>query len=134
MVVGRRPDRLRAWHRSCPLAVVVDGRPVFDGTATGVVVMNGQYLGGSDVAPRGHPGDGRLEVQVYALRAGERAGMRRRLPVGTHLPHPRIVTATGREILVRAGRTLPVLLDGHAAGSAANLALRVRPGAVRLLV
>ena len=134
VVVGRRPDRLRAWHRSRPLSVVVDDRIVFDGAATSVVVMNGQYLGDADVAPRGHPGDGRLEVQVYALGAGERAAMRRRLPVGAHVPHPRIVTTTGREILVRAGRKLPVSLDGHPAGSAVTLALRVRPGAVRLLV
>ncbi len=134
VVVGRRPDRLRPWHRPVPVEVTVDGRPVFTGRATTVVVMNGQYLGGADVAPRGHPGDGRLEVQVYALGAGERAPMRRRLSVGTHVPHPRIVTTTGREILVEAGRPLPVALDGHAAGRAVTLAVRVRPGAFRLLV
>ena len=50
------------------LLVTVDGRTVHDGPATSVVVANGQFSGTADLAPRGHPGDGRLEVQVYALR------------------------------------------------------------------
>lgn len=134
VVMGPAPDRLRRWHRAGPLQVTVDGREVFAGEATTVVVMNGQYLGGADLAPRGHPGDGRLEVQVYAMTAGERAAMRRRLPLGTHVPHPRILTGTGREIRIEAGRTRPVALDGHDAGSVATLAVRVRPGAFRLLL
>lgn len=134
VVTGTAPDRLAPWHRARPVTVTVDGREVFTGPATTVVVMNGQYLGTADLAPRGHPGDGRLEVQVYALRPGERAAMRRRLPSGTHVPHPRITTASGREVLVRTGRPLPVTLDGHAAGRAGTLAVRARPGALRLLV
>ena len=39
----------------------------FSERATTVVVLVGQYLRGADVSPRGHPGDGAAEVQVYAM-------------------------------------------------------------------
>ena len=48
--------------------IEVDGQPWFAGSATTVVIANGQFLRGADIVPRGHPGDGRLEVQVYELR------------------------------------------------------------------
>ena len=134
VVLGRRPDRLRSWHRAGPVTVTVDGREVWSGPATTVVVMSGQYLGPADLAPRGHPGDGRLEIQVYALGPRERAGMRRRLPLGTHLPHPRITTTTGRSVTIGLGRPRPVQLDGAAAGPVRDVTVTVRPGALRLLV
>ncbi len=82
LTVGTRPDRLRRWTRPVACTVAVDGTPLHDGPATTVVVANGQYLAGYDVVPRGHPGDGRLEVQVYALAAGERRAIRARLAGG----------------------------------------------------
>ncbi len=88
VVVGTAPDRA-GWFTGAPdLRVEVDGRAVHDGPATSVVVASGQYLRGHDVVPRGHPGDGRAEVQVYAVPRGQRAGVRSRLPQGVHLPHP----------------------------------------------
>ncbi len=134
-VMGVPPARLRAYHRARPVTVVVDGRTLFAGRATTVVVANGQYLDGCDLVPRGHPGDGRLEIQVYALRAGERALMRRRLPSGTHLPHPRIVTGSGRSVEVGTGdRAWPVAIDGRPAHAAVRLIARIRPAALRLLI
>ena len=88
VVVGTAPGKLRATSRSHQMRVVVDGREVFTGPATTVVIANGQFLDDGDIVPRGHPGDGRIEVQVYALRPRERRGMRRRLPSGAHLPAP----------------------------------------------
>jgi hypothetical protein len=64
VVVGTAPDHQRPWTRSSPLEVTVDGRVVHDGPATAVVVGSGQYVRGADLIPRGHPGDGRAEVQV----------------------------------------------------------------------
>src|SRR6476646_4397710 len=101
VVLGIPPDRLRAWHRRHHCTVAVDDRTVFDGHATTVVVANGQFLRGLDVVPRGHPGDGRFEVQVYALGATARRAMRRRLPVGEHLPHPDIHQVSGTVVTVR---------------------------------
>ena len=86
------------------------------------MVASGQYLRGIDVVPRGHPGDGRVEVQVYAVAAGERAGVRARLPQGVHLPHPDITQTTGRRV-ESWRRTRPVGARGRR-----RAAPRPRPG------
>jgi YegS C-terminal NAD kinase beta sandwich-like domain len=133
-VVGVPPDRLGRRRRRRSVRVEVDGRLVFDGTATSVVVATGQFVRGADLVPRGHPGDGRLEVQVYALDPGQRARMRRRLGVGTHVPHPGITEASGRHVVVATRRPWPLELDAHRAASRSRLSLRVVPSAYRLLV
>ncbi len=107
VVVGTPPDRT-GWFTGAPeLRVEVDGRVVHDGPATTVVVASGQYLRGQDVVPRGHPGDGRAEVQVYAVPRSQRAGVRSRLPQGVHLPHPNVTQTTGRRIDVVAAKRGP---------------------------
>jgi hypothetical protein len=135
VVLGPPPHRIRATTSSARLAVSVNGREIATGRATTVVIASGQFFDGLDVVPRGHPGDGRLEVQVYALRRGERRAMRARLPQGVHLPHPRITTATGRrvEIHVQGGR-LPLTIDGVAHASVADLTVTLIPGALRLML
>lgn len=134
IVAGATPERLRPWTRAHLVEVHVDGRLVHSGPATTVVVANGQFRRGVDLVPRGHPGDGRLEVQVYALRPGERGAMRRRLPGGAHLPHPRIVTTTGRRAEVRWARPVAVEADGAAEPRRSALDVTVRTRAFVLLV
>lgn len=134
VVVGPAPDRLRWWHRRRSLRVEVDGRVLFEGRATTVLVANGQFLRGHDVVPAGHPGDGRLEVQVYALEPGERGPMRRRLPGAAHLPHPRIHTGSGRSVLVHGVRPAALEVDGARRGPVGSVRAVLRPGAYRLLV
>jgi hypothetical protein len=132
---GTPPGSLRALARTRTVTVTVDGRTLHRGPATGVVVANGQFVDGLDVSPRGHPGDGRLEVQVYALRPGERGGMRQRLATGSHLPHPRIRTGTGRRIRVRVeGGGWPVRVDGEPSGRSGALEVAVRSPAAHLLL
>ncbi len=134
-VFGVLPTRLRPFHRRRRISVRVDGRELFSGAATTVVVANGQFIDGADVVPRGHPGDGRLEVQVYALRPSERGPMRRRLPNGTHLPHPRIIVTTGRAIEIsELRRPWPATLDRRTLRVRHACRLRVVPGAIRLLI
>ena len=103
-----------------------------------IVIANGQFINGLDVVPRGHPGDGRLEIQVYALNPSERLPMRRRLRSGTHLPHPRIVCTTGRTVEVvapqRGARGWSLTVDGRPADAISPLNAAVRPKAFRLLV
>jgi YegS C-terminal NAD kinase beta sandwich-like domain len=135
VVLGAGPDRLRWWSRAVAVEVTIDGRERFRGRATTVIVASGQYLQGADVVPRGHPGDGRAEVQVYALARGERRAMRRRLVEGAHVPHPRIREASGRRIDVRVGGSGLVLeADGAAHGRRRKLTVEVVPGVLRLLV
>ncbi len=134
VVLGTPPDRLTAFDRSGEVIVGLDGREQTCAAATTVVVATGQWLRGVDLVPRGHPGDGRAEVQVYRLHRGERRPMRARLPTGTHLPHPRIVTRTAVLIEARASRPLAVEVDGRARPRAATLRARLLPTRYRLLV
>ncbi len=107
MILGAAPGRIRATTPSAHVRIQVNGRSLVDGPATSVVIANGQFFDGLDVVPRGHPGDGRLEVQVYSLRRGERRAMRARLPQGVHVPHPRIATTTGRLVEVHIDARRP---------------------------
>ncbi len=134
VVLGSAPDRLVRWQRRRPVTVRVDGQVRYDGPATTVVVATGQFLRGADLVPRGHPGDGRVEIQVYALAPGARAEARRRLATGGHVPHPQITTATGRTVEVTWLQPAPVEVDGHPLAPAATVGVRVVPGAYRLLV
>lgn len=134
VVLGPAPDRLGRLQGRRPVVVEVDGRVVFDGRATTVVIATGQYLRGNDLVPRGHPGDGRIEVQVYALDAGQRRPMRERLPTGTHVPHPAIVEASGTRVTVRARAAWPLEIDGRRRKVTGSIDAVVRPAAYRLLV
>jgi hypothetical protein len=134
IVVGVAPDRLRSWHRPAGLAVEIDGVLVETAGVTSFVVMNGQYLRGLDLSPRGHPGDGVAEAQLYALPPGARRAMRSRLTTGAHLPHPAITIRRARRIAVRASRPVALEVDGDAAGRITALEITLRPAAYRLLV
>jgi hypothetical protein len=127
LALGTAPDRLSWWSRRASVTVSVDGRVVHEGTASSVVVASGQYLRGADVVPRGHPGDGRLEVQVYAPRRGEAHEVRRRLAVGTHLPNPRIHQTSGTTVEVVTARTWPIELDGIPVPGASRIRITVIP-------
>jgi hypothetical protein len=139
VVVGTAPDRA-GWFSAAPeLRVEVDGRVVHDGAATTVVIASGQFLRGNDVVPRGHPGDGRAEVQVYAVPRGQRSGVRRRLPQGTHLPHPAITQTTGRRIDVVSAKRgakhgVGLEIDGVPGPEAIRVTVEVVPEAFLIVV
>jgi len=128
-VVGAGPDVVRRRTRSAVLRVEVNDRVVHDGPATGLVIANGEYLRGADVVPRGHPGDGRVEVQVYAVAPGERSALRDRVRTGTHVPHPAVTQAVGATVVVSAvdGARLALEIDGTPRGSAIRLRATVVP-------
>jgi hypothetical protein len=134
IVVGVPPDRLRSWHRPAGLSVEIDGSAVDAHGATSLVVMNGQYLRGLDLSPRGHPGDGVAEAQLYALPPGARRAMRTRLTTGAHLPHPAITIRRARRLVVRASRAAALEVDGACIGEVRALEVTLRGGAYRLLV
>jgi len=135
VVLGTAPDRERWLTRARHLRVEVDGRTVHDGPATAVVVANGQYLRGEDLVPRGHPGDGRAEVQVHAVDRGQRAAVRRRLPQGVHVPHPDITQLTGRRVsVVAAKRPVSLEVDGVPLPAAGRVTVEVVPEAFLIVV
>jgi hypothetical protein len=133
-VIGTAPDRLRWSSAGFDFEIEIDGRPWFAGRATTAVIATGQFLRGLDLVPRGHPGDGKAEVQVYELGRRERRPMRARLPTGTHVPHPRIRQRGARTVVVRARPPTPCEVDGVAGPPVGDLAIDVRPEAYRLLI
>ncbi len=134
-VFGTPPDRLRRSSAWLDLEIELDGRPWFNGRATTVVVAIGQFLRGLDVVPRGHPGDGKAEIQVYELEKRERGEMRKRLATGTHLPHPRIRQRTAHTISLRADPSAPTEVDGLDPPEVTTMTtISVIPGAYRLLI
>ena len=98
--------------------------------------MNAQFLDRWDVAPRGHPNDGRVDVVTVdaALGLQQRWLARRRLPLGTHVPHPLISVKQHGSVTIELGRTLPIELDGRPWGSAAVVRLTVEPDALIVCV
>lgn len=99
-----------------------------------VVAMNAQYIGHWDVAPKGHPDDGRLDVLDGDLPLGQRIQARRRLGHGTHVPHPGIEVRRVAAIQIDLGRAVPVELDGEPIDSARHLSIRVEPDALVCVV
>jgi hypothetical protein len=114
------------------MRVVADGREV--GPAVAHVVargalwgghcvaaMNAQWLGNWDVAPRAHPGDGRIDVVSGRLDLRERLIARRRVRSGDHLPHPdlRVERVGTFEVEFETSRRL--LLDGRREGTCTRL-------------
>jgi putative lipid kinase YegS-like protein len=134
LIVGTPPDRLRRSSPSFDFEVLLESGSWFTGRATTAVVAIGQFLRGRDLVPRGHPGDGRAEIQVYDLRRQERRLMRARLATGGHVPHPRIHQRAAVLIRLRAHPAAPCEVDGAPRAPATDLDIGVRPGAYRLLV
>ncbi|HYI61675.1 MAG TPA: hypothetical protein VEW93_07700 [Acidimicrobiales bacterium] len=99
-----------------------------------VAVMNAQFLGPWDAAPRAHPGDGRLDVLDGSLGPGDRWKARPRLRAGTHVPHPGIAQHRVPAWTAELPRPTPVWLDGARVGEARSLAVRVEPDAVTVVV
>lgn len=99
-----------------------------------VAAMNAQYLGAWDVAPRGHPNDGRLDVLDGDLSLSTRLQARSRLAAGTHVPHPDIEERHVAALQVDLVRPTPIYLDGDSIGAASTLSIRVEPDALLCIV
>lgn len=101
-----------------------------------VFVMNADHAGTWNVAPRAHPDDGRADVVeiAAAMTARARWQARRRLPHGTHLPHPAIATRSVRRAEWRFERPLRLWIDGVERGRVTELRVEVQPDAFALHV
>jgi hypothetical protein len=98
--------------------------------------MNAQFFGRYDLAPRGHPDDGRLDVLDVdpGFGLGDRVKAWRRLPTGTHVPHPRIRVRSVAALQTTFDPPLRVWLDGIDRGEVANMSLRVEADALTVVV
>jgi hypothetical protein len=101
-----------------------------------VAAMNAQFVGAWDVAPRAHPGDGRLDLLEVGptMGPGERWKARGRLRSGTHVPHPAIRERRVTAVQIDLEALTPVRLDGVRVGRGRTLSIRVEPGALLCVV
>lgn len=90
-----------------------------------VVVANTDFLGHWNIAPRAHPGDGLLDLLDSDLSLSDRIEARRRLPSGTHLPHPGIRYERRQAFQASFDRPTPIRLDGTKIGTATQLSVHV---------
>jgi len=99
-----------------------------------VAVMNAQWIGPWDVAPKSHPNDGLLDVFDGDLSLDDRFKARSRLRTGTHVPHPGIVQRRVAALQLEFERPTPIFLDGENVGSARSLSVRLEPDALTCVV
>jgi hypothetical protein len=99
-----------------------------------IVAMNAQWRGDWNLGPRAHPNDGLLDTFEAHLRLGDLGKVRRRLPTGSHLPHPRIKERRGAAVQFQLDRPLRVWIDGVEVDKGRDLAFRVEPDALRVVV
>lgn len=100
-----------------------------------LAVMNAEFFGEYDVAPRGHPNDGRVETFLVdaAMPVRDRLAARRRLATGTHVPHPAIATRSVRTASWTFPSAVEVSIDHRRAGRARTVEVTVRPDAAVIL-
>lgn len=99
-----------------------------------VAVVNAEHIGRWDVAPRAHPNDGRADVVEVSAAMGRRARWQawRRLPSGTHAPHPAITMRRIRDERLEWDEPLAVWIDGVLVGRSRSLAVAVLPDAATI--
>jgi len=118
----------------CAVAHVVARRSWWHGPIVGV--FNCEHLGRWDAAPRGHPNDGRADVIEVDATMTRRARVQawRRLPSGTHIPHPAIRVSQRSAASWEFVRPLVLYVDGRRRGEVRRLAVTVDPDAFQLHV
>ncbi len=99
-----------------------------------VIAANAAFIGSWNIAPRAHPGDGRLDVLDGNPPFGDRLRARRRLPAGTHVPHPAIEVRRTAAAQFEFHRPTRVWLDGRPVGRASSVSVRLETAAVDVWV
>ena len=99
-----------------------------------VVAANAAHLGSWNIAPKAHPGDGRLDTLDAALAFGDRMKARSRLPLGTHVPHPDITMRRSKASQWEFRRAMPVYLDGTRVAVVNSLSVRLEPDALEVWI
>jgi hypothetical protein len=99
-----------------------------------VAVMNTEWLGEWDIAPRSHPNDGLLDVLDMQLSFAQARQAGKRARLGDHLPHPGIDVSRMAAMELELVRPLPVRLDGEVVGSFRTISVRCEPDALTVVV
>jgi len=116
-------------------AVVEEARRANDPVPP-VLLLGGDLARTVGATPRSHPNDGRLDVLDVdaSMSLTQRWKAYRRLPTGTHVPHPAIHVTRVAALQATFGPPLDVWLDGTPTGPVRNLSLRVEPDALTVII
>lgn len=99
-----------------------------------VVAANAAFIADYNVAPKAHPGDGRLDLIEANPTFGERLQARSRLRSGTHVPHQNIKMRRCAAAQLELERHTPIILDGIPHNKAKTLSIRVEPEALDIWI
>ncbi len=131
-VLRWKDGRTQKEYFAAHLVAVEGGGPIFSHRT--VVVMNASHRGTSDLGPRAHPNDGLLDVTEGRLGTWDRVRARRRLPTGSHLPHPDLSTSRVHTLEVSFQRPARLSLDDRDLGWVDSLVIRCLPDAATVVV
>jgi YegS C-terminal NAD kinase beta sandwich-like domain len=99
-----------------------------------LAIMNAQFIGSWDVAPRGHPNDGYADVLEVTMGVADRFKARKRLSTGTHVPHPDIAQRRITAATFTFAKPSPIWLDGDRIGPLAEFSILVEPDALTVVL
>ncbi len=98
------------------------------------IVMNAQFIGSWDVAPRSHPNDGVVDVLEISMGLGDRLKARKRLATGTHVPHPLIAQRRVSTADFHLNRPTKIWLDGEHVTTLTDFTITVEPDALTVVI
>jgi diacylglycerol kinase family enzyme len=127
-VVAAELDGVRHWF----VAHLLARRSWWRGRL--LAVMNAEFVGAWDVAPRSHPNDGVVDVLDGDPSLGDRWKARARLPTGAHVPHPSISQTRTKQFEATLEPGTRVWLDGEAIGAVRRIHLTVEPDSLLVVV
>ena len=87
--------------------------------------MNSAFLDDWNVTPSGHPNDGRFDVITCEMSMSDRWKARKRLPAGTHVPHPDLSIRRLKHAVFRPVPTAKVFMDGRPMGAVVRVEVTV---------
>ncbi len=99
-----------------------------------LIVCNAAFVGQWNVAPRGHPNDGRLDLVVSELGFGDRIKARSRLPSGSHIPHPDLSIRRVRSTELTLPKNATALIDGHRQDISGDVRISAVPDATSVAI
>ena len=99
---------------TAPLPLRLDGGELLDGPVGMICISNSQYAAQMLMAPDADIADGLLDlIRVEPIGRLEMMRTFPKLLKGTHLEHPRISAAQGREIVFEVDEEVDVMADGE---------------------
>ena len=107
------------------LTHILAHRPLWAGEFA--VVMNVGWRGNWYLGPRAHPNDGLADITVGRLSWRQRLAARRRVPTGSHLPHPDLQYLRRPQWGHEFPTPVRLEVDGRRCGSTRTLSVRIEP-------